>query len=114
MRSSTSNYWTRRTAEYSARDFLVDHGYAVLRVAESHTHEPVGINLIAWNKDGKTLFICARSIRRGSIKSDVEALSKLVRLSRYPGSVEYWVRHKAGWRRYLVDAGGAIPLPVLL
>lgn len=114
MRSNNTNNWTRRTAEYSARDFLVDHGYTVIRVAESHTHEQVGINLIAWNKDRKIFFICARSIRRGSIKTDIDGLSKLVRLFRYPGSVEYWVRYKAGWRRYLVDAGGALPLPVIV
>ncbi len=107
------DYRTKRTAEYSARDLLTRYGYTVIRVAQSHSHESAGINLIAWDKDGDILFIYARSCRRVSFMKDVHALCRLVVLHRYPGALEYWIRCKAGWKRYLIRPGGAFPLQVL-
>ncbi len=106
------DYRTRRTAEYIVRDLLVRSGYEVIRVAQSHTHESPGINLVAW-KDGNVLFICARSSRRGSVASDIHALCRNVGRCRYPGNLEYWIKHRAGWARYLIRVGGAVPLPML-
>jgi len=113
MRLDNPDYQTRRTAEYTAKDLLVRYGYEVIRVAQSRTHESTGINLIAWDRDGKILFISVRSRRKSSFRNDIYDLSERTRVCRYPGNVEYWIRHKAGWRRYLINAGGAIPLPVL-
>ncbi|MDD1730418.1 MAG: hypothetical protein LUQ50_15290 [Methanospirillum sp.] len=110
MESDTSGSRTSRTAVYMPRDLLVGHGYMVLRVAQSHTHEPIGINLIAWNNLGDTRFIYVKSSRKGSTRNDIEALSRLSKQCRYPGSPEFWILDKDGWTRYLIKAGGAVPL----
>ncbi len=113
MRPESPDYRTRRTAEYSAMDLLIKKGYRVIRVAQSHTHESVGINLVAWDKDGKVFFIHARSSRRGSISDDIKTLSELTGYCRFPGNVQYWIRDKSEWTRYQINPGGALLLPVL-
>lgn len=112
MTPDIPDYRTRRTAEYSARDFLVKCGFTVIRVAQSHTHESAGINLVAWDKKGAILFIYARSSRRGSLKEDIIALSNLKENCQFPGSVQYWIRDKAEWIRYQINTGGALPIQV--
>jgi len=113
MRPENPDYRTRRTAEYSAMDLLIRRGYRVIRVAQSHTHESAGINLVAWDKDGTVFFIYARSSRRGSVSDDIHALSNLTSIYHFPGNVQYWIRDNAGWIRYQINPGGALPLPVL-
>ncbi len=113
MSSDSPDYQTRRTALYIAKDILAGHGYKVVRVAQSHTHEPIGINLMAWNKEGETRFIYVRSSRKGSTRDDIEVLSRLSEKCQFPGSLEFWIKNKDEWTRYLINAGGAVPLPEL-
>jgi len=113
MRPENPYYRTRRTAEFSARDLLIRKGYGVIRVAQSHNNESTGINLVAWDKDGKVLFIYARSRGRSPISDDIRALSNLTSICHFPGNVQYWIQDKTGWIRYQINPGGALPLPVL-
>jgi len=109
--SVAPEYETRRTAEYIARSHLIRQGYEVLRVAESHVHEPVSIHLIAWKEGGEMIFICPRSFRKGfRINEDIRRLSEINRERRFPGEVQYWIRDQNTWKRHRICAGGAVPI----
>ncbi|HWQ66167.1 MAG TPA: hypothetical protein VN372_04770 [Methanospirillum sp.] len=109
--TSSPEYQTKRTAEYSARDLLRRQGYDVVRVTELHGRIHSPFHLIAWKGNQVLLFIRIRTTRiRGaaeSINDEMAGLAHLVRSGRYPGEVQFWIKSDQ-WRRYRIFPGGAV------
>lgn len=109
--ASSPKYETGRTAEYSARNYLLEQGYEVVRVVGRSGKDLSLLNLVAWNRS-TVLFICVRSLRLGyNLKGDITGLSGLFRTGRYPGDIQYWIRERDRWRRYRICSWGAVQMP---
>ncbi|MFH0968571.1 MAG: hypothetical protein V1862_12895 [Methanobacteriota archaeon] len=101
---------TRRTAEYGARNLLVQHGYDVARVTERNGAIPALFHLIAWNQGEGVIFIRIGSPRmqKTAVQEEILRLSTRVRTRQYPGEVQFWVGEGDCWKRYLICPGGAV------
>lgn len=108
-------YHSRRAAGYVVRDILREEGFEVVKVAERHSTPRAAFHLIAWNDQGRVIFIRVRGFRiRRTSSSLQEELSRLcahVLTRRYPGEFQYWVREGNIWTRYRIFAGGAVRIP---
>jgi hypothetical protein len=106
-------YQTNRTAEYSARNFLREAGYEVVRVTERHSCTESPFHLIAWNRREELLFIrvgTSRIWESVPLQEEIHQLSAPVRSGRYPGEIQYWMSEGDHWRRYRIFSGGAVQI----
>ncbi len=111
--TSIPEYQTNRTAEYSARNFLREAGYEVLRVTERHSCTRNLFHLIAWKGRDDVLLIrvgTSRIWESSPLQEEIRQLSLLVRTGKYPGEIQYWMSEGDHWRRYRIFSGGAVQM----
>ena len=95
-----------RSIIFDAATLLKKAGYECVRVAGSSRM----FDLIAW-KDGNLLFLVLKRSRSGisEFTDEVSHLVDLVRTSKVPGKVQFWIYRSPTWNRYQIMPGGALP-----
>ncbi|MDD1728210.1 MAG: hypothetical protein LUQ50_03960 [Methanospirillum sp.] len=105
-------YHTIRTAEYAARESIESRGFHVARITERQSGRRIPFQLIAWNGEGRLIFIKLRSFRGRNtpqaIHDEIRNLTLIRRTGEYPGEIQYWIFENLYWKRYQIYVGGAL------